>query len=168
MNRASMEAWVLTNPAVGHWALTPPVITKGKNYYVRAKCSCGFTADVSFYSLIGGRTRSCTACFNVLRKTKYKSAEAKRISIVLKTARDRCVNANSRQYADYGARGICFCFSSVEEGVKYVLENLGPRLSEKHSLDRKNNDGNYEAGNLRWATRSEQNTNQRKPSKRKN
>jgi hypothetical protein len=65
---------------------------------------------------------------------------------------------------NYGARGIRFLFTSFEE----FFAELGPRPEGKDangkalcSLDRKNNDGHYQPGNVRWATASEQRSNQR-------
>jgi len=72
-------------------------------------------------------------------------------------AKQRCVNPNNPAYSDYGARGIRFLFSNFIE----FYNELGPRRSVLHSIDRINNNGNYEKGNVRWATRSEQRRNRR-------
>lgn len=75
----------------------------------------------------------------------------------------RCTVPAEPQYADYGGRGISVCDAWLEPAgyIAYVEEELGPRPSSSHSIDRINNDGDYEPGNLRWATRSVQNANQR-------
>jgi hypothetical protein len=72
-------------------------------------------------------------------------------------AKYRCTNPRGSHWEDYGGRGIKFLFISFEQ----FLTELGQRPSPKHSLDRKNNDGNYEPGNVRWATKSEQECNKR-------
>jgi hypothetical protein len=73
------------------------------------------------------------------------------------SARQRCTNPNSQNWKNYGGRGIRFLFTSFEQ----FFAELGPRPAGM-SLDRKNNDGNYEPGNVRWATASEQRRNQRR------
>lgn len=72
-------------------------------------------------------------------------------------ARQRCVNRRDARYADYGGRGIEFRFKSFLE----FFAVLGPRPAGL-VLDRKDNEGHYEAGNVRWTTRSESQRNQRK------
>lgn len=72
-------------------------------------------------------------------------------------AKDRCTRRTHWQYASYGGRGIKFLFDSFEQ----FFAELGPRPSQHHSVDRKNNDGHYEPGNVRWATRCEQQANRR-------
>ena len=67
-------------------------------------------------------------------------------------AKQRCTNPKNPGYKHYGGRGILFLFSNFREFWEYI----GPRPSEELSLDRENNDGNYEAGNVRWATQKEQ------------
>lgn len=63
----------------------------------------------------------------------------------------------------YAARGIKFLFNSFEE---FFVE-LGPRPTPQHSLDRIDNDGHYEPGNVRWATRKEQQNNRRNTPRKK-
>lgn len=69
----------------------------------------------------------------------------------------RCENVNDKDYARYGGRGIRFKYNSFEE----FLNDIGIRPSKKHSIDRINNDGNYEVGNCRWSTVKEQANNRR-------
>ena len=67
-------------------------------------------------------------------------------------------------YQRYAGRGIRMYESwrqSYDEFESYILAELGERPSPKHSIDRIDNDGNYEPGNIRWATPTQQNTNTR-------
>lgn len=84
-----------------------------------------------------------------------------RLQSNLSSAKSRCNNPNQTGYMNYGGRGIEFRFNTVTEGVMWVLSNIGDRPTEKHSLDRIDNNRHYEPGNLRWATRTEQRNNQR-------
>lgn len=80
---------------------------------------------------------------------------------IMNNAANRCNNAHQAQYANYGGRGIAFCFPNPKAAAIWVLQNLGPKPDGDYSIDRVDNNGNYEPGNLRWATRSEQNQNKR-------
>jgi hypothetical protein len=73
------------------------------------------------------------------------------------SARQRCENANNKDYANYGGRGIKFLFNSFFD----FLKEVGRRPSSEYSLDRIKVDEHYEAGNVRWATQTEQQQNRR-------
>ena len=72
--------------------------------------------------------------------------------------KNRCENLNEPAYMHYGGRGIKCCFTSVMD----LLDAIGERPSTDHSVDRIDNDGHYEKGNVRWSTALEQSHNTRK------
>lgn len=71
-------------------------------------------------------------------------------------AKQRCVNPRRKEFPNYGGRGIEFRFTCFEQ----FFAELGPR-PEGMSLDRINNDGHYEPGNVRWTTKKQQQQNRR-------
>jgi hypothetical protein len=72
---------------------------------------------------------------------------------------ERCAYPNHVSYKNYGARGIQVCERWMH--FENFLGDMGDRPFSRAMLDRIDNDGNYEPGNVRWATRLEQNRNQR-------
>ena len=73
----------------------------------------------------------------------------------------RCIDPDHKTFRHYGARGIAVCGRWLNSFPSF-LADMGPRPSPGHSIDRINNDGNYEPGNCRWGTRSQQSGNRRK------
>jgi hypothetical protein len=74
--------------------------------------------------------------------------------------KQRCYNPKSNSYHNYGARGIRICDRWLESFNNF-LEDMGYRPSPQHSIDRVDNDGNYEPSNCRWATKQLQGMNRR-------
>lgn len=72
----------------------------------------------------------------------------------------RCYNVNDISYPNYGARGIKVC-DRWRKNFKFFLEDMGYKPSKHHTLDRIDNSKDYSKENCRWATKSEQNRNQR-------
>jgi hypothetical protein len=108
------------------------------------------------------------------RKRKLRTKEERKawrqknpLAVVWSSMKQRCLSPKHKDYPSYGGRGIGIYEPWINDRrayENYILETLGPKPSPKHSLDRIDNDGNYEPGNLRWATPSEQLLNQRRTS----
>lgn len=125
-------------------------------------CDCGNSTIVKCGNLRSGNTTSCgcvqRAAIGAVRRTHGKSRTREfRIYMAMK---HRCENPNSPAYANYGGRGIRVAPEWRHDFAAF-LAHLGPRPSKKHSLDRIDVNGNYEPGNVRWATRTEQARNTR-------
>lgn len=127
------------------------------------KCECGNENPVNESALKARSVVSC-GCWRSERITSANTVHGKHGSPQYKawvSMIQRCENPNATGYERYGAVGITVC-PRWRESYQSFLDDMGPRPSPKHSLDRyPNNAGNYEPGNCRWATAKEQRSNRR-------
>lgn len=74
----------------------------------------------------------------------------------------RCTNPKNHKYPSYGGRGVTVC-DRWRHSFPNFFQDMGPRPSKHHSIDRINNDGNYEPENCRWASPLQQSRNSTNP-----
>jgi hypothetical protein len=127
-------------------------------------CDCGAELPVWQSSLRSGNTASCgcyrreaTARNNTTHGESHRTPEYGIWKDILR----RCRNANRPEYRNYGGRGITICDEWAND-YRAFLRDVGRRPTPAHNIDRINNAGNYEPGNVRWATDAEQSRNTRR------
>lgn len=128
--------------------------------WFECRCDCGTVKNIAGYSLSKGHTKSC-GCWRIdLPAIAFKTHGMRRTAEYrawchMKT---RCLNPETPAYQRYGGRGITIC-AEWAASFEAFFNDMGPRPSRLHSVDRKNNDLGYEPGNCRWSMRREQASN---------
>lgn len=131
--------------------------TKAWSQYYLCKCECGKITTVGKQKLFNGLTKSC-GCYKkediVNRSKKHGQYKTKEYAawVAMQT---RCYNQKTHNFRNYGGRGITV-YSQWIGNFDQFLKDVGPSPTVEHSLDRINNNGNYEPGNVKWSTTKEQ------------
>lgn len=155
-------------------ALADRSLWRNANAHWVCQCDCGTTAVVRSYALQRGKVRSC-GC--LMREhlahpvvpyrhghttATWQSQEYRAWASMIQ----RCHNPRHPRFRDWGGRGIRVCDEWRADFMAF-LAHIGPKPSPELSLDRIDNNGNCEPGNVRWATAVVQRANQRPKSRRR-
>jgi len=127
-------------------------------------CDCGKAKVMRSCSLISGKSVSCGcvgAAHRLEATTKHNGCKT-RLYRIWAAMLTRTRNPKAKFYYCYGGRGISVCDEWKNDFASFMNWSLSHGYQDNLSIDRINNDGNYEPSNCRWATAKEQQSNKRK------
>lgn len=141
------------------WTFIKELPQRGYRKYWLCRCKCGLEKSVQKGDVISGKSKRCKSC-GATTHGKWNTPEYNSWHSMV----SRCTNPKDPAYKNYGGRGIKVCGRWMD--IANFIEDMGKRPSLEYSLDRINNNGNYEKSNCRWATDKEQSNNRRSADRR--